>query len=189
MFGAAVAVQGQELKAPIPVILDTDIGDDIDDTWALAATLYTALGRRPPFRGGSRMELAKVTPDEAQLYDRFREGYEQYWRRYFDPIGVKIRVDRTISLDVHIMPLINDSAYNDLKRLSGDKPASFDVCPPRIDRWHPVLASQGCDLLAISGEECTVEDGEATHMLLGKLGKGALEFSFRAASGEENFVP
>jgi len=26
-------------RAPIPVILDTDIGDDIDDTWALALAL------------------------------------------------------------------------------------------------------------------------------------------------------
>jgi inosine-uridine nucleoside N-ribohydrolase len=29
------------LKKPIPVILDTDIGDDIDDTWALAMMLYS----------------------------------------------------------------------------------------------------------------------------------------------------
>ena len=27
------------VKRPIPVILDTDIGDDIDDTWALAMLL------------------------------------------------------------------------------------------------------------------------------------------------------
>jgi inosine-uridine nucleoside N-ribohydrolase len=39
MLGAALAVQGQEIKSPIPVILDTDIGDDIDDTWALGLLL------------------------------------------------------------------------------------------------------------------------------------------------------
>jgi serine/threonine-protein kinase len=31
-----------------------------DDVWALAATLYTALARRPPFQGGSRTELARA---------------------------------------------------------------------------------------------------------------------------------
>jgi serine/threonine-protein kinase len=31
-----------------------------DDLWALAATLYTALARRPPFTGGSRTELARA---------------------------------------------------------------------------------------------------------------------------------
>ena len=34
-----VAADGQPLRAAIPVILDTDIGDDIDDTWALAMLL------------------------------------------------------------------------------------------------------------------------------------------------------
>ena len=36
----ASAVDEQPAKpAPVPVILDTDIGDDIDDTWALALLL------------------------------------------------------------------------------------------------------------------------------------------------------
>ncbi len=33
---------------------------EADDTWALVATLYTALARRPPFQGGSRTELARA---------------------------------------------------------------------------------------------------------------------------------
>jgi inosine-uridine nucleoside N-ribohydrolase len=35
----AVAVQAQGTKPPIPVIIDTDIGDDIDDAYALALAL------------------------------------------------------------------------------------------------------------------------------------------------------
>ncbi len=31
-----------------------------DDVWAVAATLYTALSRRPPFRGATRTELARA---------------------------------------------------------------------------------------------------------------------------------
>jgi len=33
---------------------------DADDTWALTATLYTALSRRVPFQGASRTELARA---------------------------------------------------------------------------------------------------------------------------------
>lgn len=33
---------------------------EADDAWALAATLYTALARRPPFQGGTRTELARA---------------------------------------------------------------------------------------------------------------------------------
>lgn len=43
MMGIVTTVGGAQLKdraaAPIPVILDTDIGDDIDDTWALVMLL------------------------------------------------------------------------------------------------------------------------------------------------------
>jgi hypothetical protein len=73
------------------------------------------------------LPVDKITATERRDYEQFRDNYQNYWRRYFDPIGVKIRVDKTISFDVHIMPLINESAYNELKRLSGDKPASFDL--------------------------------------------------------------
>lgn len=39
-LAAPARVQGQPaLSAPVPVILDTDIGDDIDDTWALGLLL------------------------------------------------------------------------------------------------------------------------------------------------------
>ena len=36
---AAAATPGRPAARPVPVILDTDIGDDIDDTWALAMLL------------------------------------------------------------------------------------------------------------------------------------------------------
>ena len=41
VWGASVSAQEQKpAKAiPTPVILDTDIGDDIDDTWALGLLL------------------------------------------------------------------------------------------------------------------------------------------------------
>jgi inosine-uridine nucleoside N-ribohydrolase len=39
MVAACTAAQGQAATKPIPVIFDTDICDDIDDTWALALIL------------------------------------------------------------------------------------------------------------------------------------------------------
>lgn len=41
MLLAACSYSFSALPAPIPVILDTDLGDDIDDTWALAMILGT----------------------------------------------------------------------------------------------------------------------------------------------------
>ena len=39
LVGPAAAAPSSAARAPIPVILDTDIGDDIDDTWALILAL------------------------------------------------------------------------------------------------------------------------------------------------------
>ena len=39
IFGLGCSQSAQSAQAKIPVILDTDIGDDIDDTWALAMLL------------------------------------------------------------------------------------------------------------------------------------------------------
>jgi inosine-uridine nucleoside N-ribohydrolase len=39
VIAPATAARPPAARAPIPVILDTDIGDDIDDTWALALAL------------------------------------------------------------------------------------------------------------------------------------------------------
>lgn len=39
LFGLGCSQPAQSSQAKIPVILDTDIGDDIDDTWALAMML------------------------------------------------------------------------------------------------------------------------------------------------------
>ena len=45
------------------------------------------------------MEGDRATPAEKAQYDQFRDQYEDYWRQYFDPIGVRIRVDQTIRLE------------------------------------------------------------------------------------------
>lgn len=73
------------------------------------------------------LPIDKVSSSESQGYATFRDRYQEYWRRYFDPIGIRIKVDKTISLDAYILPLIDESNYNDLKRLTGDKPAKFDL--------------------------------------------------------------
>ncbi|MCH8242711.1 MAG: hypothetical protein IH897_08890 [Planctomycetes bacterium] len=68
------------------------------------------------------MEADLATEKEAAAYTRFRERYQSYWRRYFDPIGIRIRFRKTIELETHILPLINLSAYSSLKDIAGGEP-------------------------------------------------------------------
>jgi len=73
------------------------------------------------------IESRSATDREAQAYGRFRDRYQQYWRQYFDPIGIRIKFDKTITLQTHILPLIDSSGYNHLVDIAGGEPITFDT--------------------------------------------------------------
>ena len=73
------------------------------------------------------IDAGSATPAEKKQYKQFRERYESYWRDYFDPIGVRIKVDRTIQLELHILPLIELSTYTELREIAGGEPIPVDL--------------------------------------------------------------
>ncbi len=65
--------------------------------------------------------IEKVTEREAEAYRQFRLQYLGLWRQYFDPIGMRISVtDERVKLDTYILPLIENSSYNELRRVTGN---------------------------------------------------------------------
>ncbi|UCC28963.1 MAG: hypothetical protein JSU86_12255 [Phycisphaerales bacterium] len=68
-----------------------------------------------------------ATEEETAAYGRFRDRYQQYWRQYFDPIGVRIKLDKTITLETYILPLIDSSRYNELVDVAGGEPISVST--------------------------------------------------------------
>ena len=65
------------------------------------------------------MEMYKVSPEEKQLYERWRRGYQGNWSNFFDPIAVEFSVQEDrLAADVTVMPLIDSSDYNELIGLS-----------------------------------------------------------------------
>lgn len=58
------------------------------------------------------MPIEKVTKEEADAYELWRNGYEQNWQWAFDPIGLRIGVsDQKLSSDLTVMPLILGTEY------------------------------------------------------------------------------
>jgi hypothetical protein len=67
------------------------------------------------------LDIDKVTPHEAESYRQFRLQYLGLWRQYFDPIGMRIAVgEKQVKLDTYILPLVQNSRYNELRRVTGD---------------------------------------------------------------------
>lgn len=73
----------------------------------------------------SDVPILRVTKDEKRLYERFLRGYENFWRAFFDPIGVAFQVDEELYFHTIILPLINNSEYNDVARVAGGKVIAF----------------------------------------------------------------
>ncbi|MCA9178715.1 MAG: hypothetical protein KDB14_29840 [Planctomycetales bacterium] len=77
------------------------------------------------------LDLQMVSSEEAQLFRRWRDGYQRNWSNYFDPIAVRFTVnEQAIAADVTVMPLIDNSRYNQTKELSNGSKLTEAVGDP-----------------------------------------------------------
>lgn len=63
--------------------------------------------------------LDEATAEEAALYEAFVANYNRYWSRFFDPIGIRVKLGDNIRVQTCILPLIENSWYDGLVALSG----------------------------------------------------------------------
>ncbi len=88
------------------------------------------------------MDLSRITKGEADAYARWRDGYQQNWRRYFDPIGMRFSATpERLDVDLTVMPLILRSDYRWMIDTIGQsklRPADGDPHPEAL--LHAVLA-------------------------------------------------
>jgi hypothetical protein len=76
----------------------------------------------------AELEFEKVTEAEASAYNRWRQGYERNWSRYFDPIAVSLSVrPQQLSADLSVMPLIAGSEYREFVAIASGAAISADA--------------------------------------------------------------
>ena len=96
------------------------------NSFAARSEKFGPLGRMVP---NLDWRLEKVTASEARGYNRFLSEYNNFWREFFDPIGVRIKFDGKVKIETCILPLIDNSIYNNLTRLIGGAP--IDLAPSK----------------------------------------------------------
>ena len=74
-------------------------------------------GTLPEMRTLRDDPLQKVTPEEAKAYKQYVDNYSRYWRRFFDPIAIRLDEIGTdqLELQTFILPLVDNSIYNGLR--------------------------------------------------------------------------
>lgn len=76
------------------------------------------------------LDYSKATPDEDLLYRQFVADYNQYWRQFFDPIVVRLKLEPTkLRAETLILPLIDNSIYTGMARYLGGKTEPLDPLP------------------------------------------------------------
>ena len=85
----------------------------------------------------SELDLTYVTAGEANSYNRWRRSYQNYWRQFFDPIGIGFSIKKQqLTADMTVMPLIAQTEYNDLLRWTGNA----KIKPDTGDRHAEMIA-------------------------------------------------
>lgn len=80
------------------------------------STAYNSLNFMTPI---AEIPIARVTKREAAAYRTWRNRYQDRWRRYFDPVGIRFSLtDDAIGTDITVMPLIMGTEYNQLVELT-----------------------------------------------------------------------
>ena len=73
------------------------------------------------------IDIALISKDEADAYKKFVREYHNFWKNFFDPIGIMLKFTNNKKLHVktHILPLINTSMYNTLLDFIGGRPTAI----------------------------------------------------------------
>lgn len=119
-----------------PLATDLSAGEAGEVQLASNGVLSSTYGTLDFLTPIAEIPLAKVTQAEADAYNRWRNGYQQNWRQYFDPIAVRFSVSaRRLSAEITVMPLIAGTDYRQFIGLtSGSRiaPDSGDPHPETL---------------------------------------------------------
>lgn len=111
---ARAKVEPVALKADRPVV---DFGDVRLTPAGVESSTYGSLDYMTPI---VELDVEKVTVEEARFYERWRDGYQQNWTNYFDPIAVRLSVGnakdgtkdgKSLAADLTVLPLIAGTQY------------------------------------------------------------------------------
>ena len=110
-------VTGKVKTGPIHTAFSlSDGGEFTLDPTGVRSSTYGALDFLTPI---IELDFTHVTEAEAQLYNRWRIGYQNNWSNFFDPIAVRFYASaEKLAIDLTVMPLIEFSDYREMIAIS-----------------------------------------------------------------------
>lgn len=75
----------------------------------------------------AELPVMRVSQDERQEYDRYRQRYQSFWQTMFDPMAIRVTMAPRVKMEVCVLPFANGSLYTDLKGWLDARPRNLDV--------------------------------------------------------------
>jgi hypothetical protein len=120
------------------------------------------------------LPMDKASQAEVEQYNRFRLEYLGLWRQYFDPIGMRFSLgESTVKVETYILPLIQNSGYDMLRRVTGGGTFALDTgnaSPDTIFQFLMHLSPNVQDRRALFGLGDEVRELDLASVLIGALG-------------------
>ncbi|GAB4339371.1 MAG: hypothetical protein Kow0089_12160 [Desulfobulbaceae bacterium] len=87
--------------------------------------------------------VTAVSEAESLAYKNYLDNYNRYWRRFFDPIALRLddMEDASLELTTFILPLIRNSVYDGLKTLLASREDDIPLRIPEITPKPVVMFS------------------------------------------------
>ncbi|MHC4482600.1 MAG: coiled-coil domain-containing protein [Planctomycetota bacterium] len=95
----------------------------LDESGRAFCTVHNCLQYCTPVSSVALEQVAKV---EAEDYKAFVGRYNDFWSRFFDPIGIRLKLGNRIEAETCILPLIENSIYNQLREIIGGEPVQLN---------------------------------------------------------------
>jgi hypothetical protein len=148
----------------------------IDNQGIAHSQVYGSLARMKTLLD---VPVEQVTEAEARAYQDYVDNYSRYWRQFFDPIAVRLNdtEDGSLELTTFILPLIDNSIYNQLRESvmhHEDQQALVvpQVEPSPVTQFSVNLRDEAWQQIAANFADLFQRYGGASPALLDDLGPG-----------------
>jgi hypothetical protein len=70
----------------------------------------------------TELAVLNVSQSEAAEYQRYKERYQTFWEGAFDPLAIRITMDRRVKLETCVLPMANGGLYEQVRAMVDKTP-------------------------------------------------------------------
>ncbi len=62
------------------------------------------------------LSVLNISSEEAEEYERYKARYQQFWKKMFGPLAVRITVDRNVTFETCVLPFASGNLFREIRQ-------------------------------------------------------------------------